>query len=181
MSDNERSAAAGIREDTVESELDTMQKLSESEESRGQSFNQRAAWLLGFAGVILTLTVGQARQVTTTDLGALGEPFSAALLAIAAALLLWASKLAIDVLKPRDVWHIGREEVERYVTQAFVSEEKPLVQGRTMKGLIRQFSEERAANNDKSRIFEKACLRLLWSFGFLAGQIVIFLVVALQT
>jgi len=158
-----------------------MQKLSESEESRGQSFNQRAAWLLGFAGVILTLTVGQARQVVTTDLGWVGEPLSVALLAITAGLLLWASKLAIDVLKPRDVWHIGREEVEHYATQAFVSEEKPLIEGRTLKGLIRQFSEERGANNDKSKLFEKACLRLLWSFGFLAAQILIFFVVALRT
>jgi hypothetical protein len=170
MSENEKTEAAGIRPETVESELDTVQKLSESEELRGQSFNQRAAWLLGFVGVVLTLTVGQAREVVSTDLGSVGEPVSVGLLAIAAVLLLWAAKLAIDVLKPQDIWHIEREEVERYASRVYVSEERPLVEGRTMRGLIRQFSEEREANNTKSEVFEQSARRLLWSFGFLAAQ-----------
>ena len=77
------------------------------------ALNSRAGWLLGFAGVILTLSGAQAQKVLNeaSALGEVDRPMAVAFLAVAVVAVGIAAICALQVLRLRPAVQISDEEL----------------------------------------------------------------------
>jgi hypothetical protein len=147
----------------VELATDRVAKDYDRALDQSQHVSQRAATLVGFAGVTLALTATQARVLVTgsetgsgkTDLGKVGEPLSMLLLAIASTLLGLGIALLIRGLVPRrtatgprDLFRISLKDL-RYVRRASARESADEVRGFLMSADLALLAEQRKVNDGK--------------------------------
>jgi hypothetical protein len=157
---------------TVASYLENARELARDEQARGQSLKTRASWLLGFLGLVLTLVLTVIGGLATgDDLGPCLTPVAAAIGVIAVAVLLDSARWALKALSIAQIWHVGIAETDRYPSEEFVSKETVIAEGEMLQGWVRQFREERAANDIKATQLETAFARLAVSFLVLAALI----------
>jgi hypothetical protein len=158
-----------IEPETVTALLENAKALADGEERRGDSLKQRAGWLRGFLGVMLTVLLMQAREFSRSDLGSVGKPLSAALVLVALVVLIDAARLALRTLSVVNLWHIGPDETTHYPSYRFIGKPPAEARGEMLQGWARQFAEERPANDIKAEQLQGAFRRLT----SILGQIVV--------
>ena len=165
--------------DTVEALLENAKALADGEDARGASLKLRAGWLLGFLGVMLTILLTQARELPRADLGAIGTPVAGTSVIIALGFILASARLAVKTLSVVQLWHVEPAEAQKYPTNEYISEQPEDARGKMLHGWVRQFADERPANNIKATDLQKAFQRLLYGFFALAGLAITILARAL--
>lgn len=168
-SEDEELIEPHIKPETVEALLENAKALADDEQERGASLKQRAGWLLGFLGVMLSLLLGQARELMRTDLGSVGKPLAAALVLIALVLIVDAARWALRTLSVVELWHVGPEEARRYPTYRYIGKQPEVARGEMLQGWVRQFADERPANDRKAQELQRAFRRLTFGIGVLAA------------
>lgn len=158
-----------IEPETVVALLANAQALAGGEQERGDSLKQRAGVLLGFLAVILTVLLTQAREFARSDLGAVGKPLAAALVLIALVFVLDAARCALQTLALVELWHVDVKEAERYASWAFIGKAPEVARGEMLRGWVRQFADERPANDLKAKQLRRAFSRLTTGVVVLAG------------
>jgi hypothetical protein len=141
---------AEINEDTVEALLDEVHDLLEAEDKRAQSLNARGSGLAAFVGLIVSL-VGLVGRAPTTDLTQWVRLTLVILLLAAVVLLLSSFGAVLAVLLPSTGLTMRFEEVKKYPTWQYITQEKVLAHGRRMRGLIKSLARERDRNESKAR------------------------------
>jgi hypothetical protein len=150
----------------VEIATDRVAKDYDRALDHSQHVSQRAATLVGFAGVTLALTATQARALVTgsatdsgktpsPDLGKVGQPLSMLLLAIASALFGLGIALLIRALVPRkkrtgirDLFRMDLNDL-RYVREASGSEPADEVRRFLMGADLANLTEQYDVNDSK--------------------------------
>ncbi len=158
-----------IEPETVEALLDNARALADGEQERGASLKQRAGWLLGFIGVTLSLVLAQTREFARSDLGGVGKPVAAALVLIALCFILDAARWALRTLSVVKLWHVDPEEAQRYPSWAYVGKRPEVARGEMLQGWVRQFADERPANDIKAEELQRAFRRLAVGIAVLAA------------
>jgi hypothetical protein len=158
---------------TVEALLENAKALAAGEQERGVSLKQRAGWLLGLLGVTLTLLATQAREFGRSDLGAVGTPLAAGLVLIALACILNAARWALRTLEVVSIWHVHVDEAKRYPTWAYISKAPEVARGEMLHGWVKQFADERPANDAKATHLQRAFANLTAGICVLAATALI--------
>jgi hypothetical protein len=140
------------KEDSATPDPGTVEELvaearfhAEFEESRFQTNNQRAAWLLALDGVILGLVANQAREMLSDSrlLGSAGK-WIATFSLIAAVLLILASAFcALKVILRVNSWGWSIEEIEKMPGDEYIARGKTDTQGTFLAGLVERIKAER--------------------------------------
>lgn len=73
----------------------------EAERRSAENLGARAAWLIGFSGVVLALTAALGRDAGARDLGAVGEPAAESLFIVSIAILLAAALVSTFAVSPK--------------------------------------------------------------------------------
>ena len=165
--------AAKMKPETVEALLDNAKALAAGEQERGGSLKQRAGWLLGLLGVTLTLLATQAREFGRSDLGAVGTPLAAGLVLIALVFILNAARWALRTLEVVSIWHVHVDEAKRYPTWAYISKAPEVARGEMLHGWVKQFADERPANDAKATQLQRAFANLTAGICVLAATALI--------
>jgi hypothetical protein len=154
--------------------LENARELARDEQARGQSLKTRASWSLGFQGLIVTLVLPVIGDLATgSDLGPGLTPIAAAIGLIAIVILLDSARLSLKALSIVQMWHVNPEETDRYPTDGFIAKETAIAEGEMLHGWVRQFREEREANNIKAEQLGVALRRLAHGIAVLAALIFI--------
>jgi hypothetical protein len=139
-----------IRSDTVEALLAAARQLVSDEEQRANSLMTRGSGLAGFAGIILAL----AGAATKSGHGLHGSLriwiaylSAAALTSLAMAVIV----VVVGVLVPTSGVTIAMTEVEKFPTNEMVRQEKVLVQGSFLRGLVHSLGRERLRNGFRAK------------------------------
>lgn len=159
--------------ETVEALLENAKALADGEQDRGASLKQRAGWLLGFIGVTLSLLLGQARAFAHSDLGSVGKPLAAALVLVALVFILDAARWALRTLAVVPLWHVDAREALQYPNWGSITKKPEVARGEMLQGWVRQFADERPANDRKAQELQRAFRRLTYGVVILAGVAVI--------
>jgi hypothetical protein len=161
-------------EETVHALLETVKDLLRSEEARATSLNTRGSGLAGFIGIIVSLSVTVGRDVLSADM-ALSARLVAIVVFVAALGVLVASVIivVVRVLAPVSYRNIAMSEISRYALPEFVQQEKVMVEGRTMRGLIDALASERDRNDRKARSLGRAYNLLVAALCLVAGEAII--------
>jgi hypothetical protein len=141
-----------INNDTVEALLSEVEDLIDAEESRSQSLMSRGTGLAGLVGLIVSVVGLVAGRMSSNALDA--APVGLVLgffIAGVACMLLAVLAVVVFVLLPGTGYTTSLEDVRRYPTWEFITQEKVMVQGRRMRGLIRALERERSRNTRKAR------------------------------
>jgi hypothetical protein len=158
----------------VEATLQQLRSSLADEEKRGDTFGQRASWLLAFCGVILGLGASQGDELLSRsrDLGSVGRPLAAVALgvavlavAVAAGLSLWALFLA---RRRRSLTVLSLKEIEKATAADRLVETKTWHELREIRLLQKRIPSLRALNNDVAG-------RLFGGFVSLLVAIILFL------
>lgn len=158
-----------IEPETVEALLENAKALADGEQERGASLKQRAGWLLGFIGVTLSLLLAQTREFARSDLGGVGKPAAAALVLIALCFILDAARWALRTLSVVKLWHVDPDEAQRYPSWAYIGKPPEVARGEMLHGWVRQFADERPANDVKAEELQRAFRRLAIGIAVLAA------------
>jgi hypothetical protein len=155
------SAPGNVRADTVDALLETVRDFLKAEDSRTQSLVGRGSGLAGFSGLVVSLSGLIARDLIGTSSETWVRYVASAFLGAALVLLVATIVVVVlGILWPRSYDTIAMEEIERYPYPEFVCEEKVMIQGRTMRGLVTALASERKRNARKARW-------LKWAYGLL--------------
>jgi hypothetical protein len=153
--------------DTVEELVAEARFHEEFEESRLNTNNQRAGWLLALNGVILGLIANQAREMLTQArlLGEVGRWLAAISLGIAAVFILISAACALAVIFRFPSWGWDDEEIENIAEEESISRTKVAAQGTFLLGLRNRILKERRAYGKRKK-------RLTWAFASLCVALV---------
>lgn len=165
--------APKMEPETVAALLENAKSLAADEQERGASLKQRAGWLLGLLGVTLTLLATQAREFGRSDLGAVGTPLAAVLVLVALVCILNAARWALRTLEVVSIWHVHVNEAKRYPTWAYISKAPEVARGEMLQGWVRQFADERPANDAKATQLQRAFANLTAGICVLAATALI--------
>jgi hypothetical protein len=160
-----------INADTVEALLETVRGLAATEEERGRSLNSQAGALLGFNGVIMALLGAQA-AVVGHGLGGLGTPLAGGLVLLAVAATARSASACMQVLRPRELWHIDMRYIQQFPT-LLVKETRAAAQKSIMTALINQMIDESETNAEKRGQLRSAFRWLLTALALLVCEGVI--------
>lgn len=147
-------------------------RLHDQELTSADSIGTRAGTLIGFAGVVLTLTVALSREAfgPGVDLGSVGDPVAAALFLLAVLFLLAAAVQGVRSARPRE-----RARVNPQVFDTYRDERSSVSAADEHFGRKQQDVAERLARSNEDR-----ARTLQWGFRWLgagvylvAGQAVI--------
>jgi hypothetical protein len=142
-------AEQGINAETVTSLLGNVRELLRDEDQRASGLNTRGSGLAGFAGIILALT-GVAAKTGGSLHGTLRDAVAAMAAAALVFLVLAVLVATFGVLLPTSGTSIAMSEVRRYPTYEFISQPRVMIEGATLRGLIRALDRERARNHVKA-------------------------------
>lgn len=165
--------AADVQGETVEALLENAKVLAHDEETRGVSLKQRAAWLVGFQGVILGIVLSKATSFAEGGWGAVGTPLAGVATLLAVFAILHSVRPALRVLGVVQLWHVRADVVRSYPTYGFICKSPTQARGEMLHGWARQFAEERAANDNKATELEEAFRRITGAFLVLAALVLI--------
>src|SRR3954462_11223354 len=131
--------------DTVDALVEEAKYHAAYEESRLSATNQRAAWLLAVAGVILTLGANQAREMLahSASLGPVGRPIAAIALALGMAFIVLAIVFALGVIRQARSWEWDTKELKGLAAGSSVRRPKGEAQGTFLRGLQKRILRER--------------------------------------
>ena len=130
--------------ETVEALVRTLRHFLDTEDAREQSINTRAAGVVVFGGVVLSLLVSIARPILAEDLADGWDEASIALFVTAIISLLVAVTSALFfVLVPRQSASIAMDEIERYGELETLVQPPIQVNGVLLEGLIRLLAIDR--------------------------------------
>lgn len=73
----------------------------EAERRSAENLGARAAWLIGFSGVMLALTAALGRDAGALNLGAVGEPVAESLFIVSIGILLAAALVSTSAVSPK--------------------------------------------------------------------------------
>ena len=150
-----------IKPDTVEALLETARELLRAEDARAESFLTRGGAAGGFAGIIASLAGGLGAPAIAEDLGRVRWIAGLSLAVGLAALLGSLCIIVVGVLWPRSFETIATSELAQYPTWAFVSQNREMIQGRTLRGIVSSVAQVRARNDARSRWLKIAYVGLL--------------------
>jgi len=146
--------------------LDVLWRLLDEERQRDQSSIARAVGVVGFAGLVLSLSNTVARPALRAPLAEWADILTFVLFVGATLLLAAAIAVALfGVLQPRASIALGSAEIASFDKPTFVFADVAMAQGRVMRGLVSALLRQRARNSKKARA-------LRWSYGLLAGGFV---------
>src|SRR5262245_38438529 len=166
-------AADQLNEETVAELLEIVRGLAAAENARTVAFDSESTWLGGFAGTILALTTGIGLDAFALSLDPALHDALVAFYVAGAALLAAAAAASLSVLLPASFFTIATTEIERYPFPPFVSMEKVMLQGRTLRGLIEAVKQERAVNRRKAQRVRIAVFLLALGLFCVLGQALI--------
>ncbi len=151
-----------------------VRELLRAEETRATSLHTRGSGLAGFVGVIVSVSAAVGRDALSADLsdglGLLAVAlFATALAALLAAVLC----VVLRVLLPQSHETLAMSDVRRYPLPDFVFQDKVMVQGRTMRGLIEELGSQRGLNDARARGLQHSYTLLLVGLGLGSGQAII--------
>jgi hypothetical protein len=142
-------SSPAIQPETVEALVQNVRGLITDEEQRASSLMSRGSGLAGFAGIILALAGVGARS--THGLGGLLRPIVVSLSAAAfVSLALAVVIVVLGLLVPRRGASVSMDEIRQYPTNAMASEDRVIVQGAFLRGLVRALEDERRRNHQRS-------------------------------
>ncbi len=161
-------------EETVHALLETVRELLRAEETRATSLNTRGSGLAGFIGIIVSLSGTVGRDVLAAGLAMEARIVAVALFVAALGVLITSVIVVVlRVLAPQSYRNIAMAEVSRYALPEFVNQDKVMVEGRTMRGLIDALASERDRNDRKARALRCAYILLVVGLFLIAGDAVI--------
>jgi hypothetical protein len=170
MSPTEGDKAHRPKEDTVDALLDAVRAFLAEEDGREQSFNTRAGGLAGFVGIIVTLATAAGRIALDQDPSCLATVLGATAFAVAMGGLVVSLVIAVTkVLVPQEGAAIAMETIENYPNWMYVSQEKVMVQGELLQGLISALAKDRQRNSSKAKWLRRAYKALLVGIAALAA------------
>jgi hypothetical protein len=152
---------------TVEELVAEARFHEEFEESRLNTNNQRAGWLLALNGVILGLVANQGREMLAQArlLGEVGRWLAAISLGLAAVFILISAACALAVIFRFPSWGWDDEEIENIAEEESISRTKVSAQGTFLLGLRNRILKERRAYGKRQK-------RLTWAFASLGVALV---------
>jgi hypothetical protein len=138
---------------TVEELVAEAKFHEEFEESRLNTNNQRAGWLLALNGVLLGLVANQAREMLTQSrlLGEVGRWFAGISLGLAALFILLSAGCALMVIFRIYSWGWDDEEIENIAEEKSISRTKVAAQGTFLLGLRNRILRERRAYGKRKK------------------------------
>jgi hypothetical protein len=147
--------APKIDPETVAELLSTVRGLQQDESERASSLNTRASGLTGFVGLILSIA---AAAVAATGKGAgaglhhdvrvlTGTLVVGALFVLALTIVVVVAK----VLVPTPGWSLGMSEVRQYPNWEFITQDRVMIQGHGMRGLVDALERDRERNAMKAK------------------------------
>lgn len=134
------------------------------------ALGSRAATLLGFCGLILTLASALARDSLARDLGAVGRPVAAASLIAGIVVVIGAALLAASMITPRQRGRTNPAVMRSLRASADTETE---IYGRLSKSMITLAGEEGAKNDQRGRVLRHAIRTVAVGLVLLAIQAVV--------
>jgi hypothetical protein len=133
--------------------LEVTREQARGEEDIRGALNARAGWLLGFAGVILTLAGAQAQRVLneSTLLGSVDLPLAYSFLAIAVLAVGGAALCSLQVLRLRRGEQISTQQLRNLEKSPLIKGPRAAVRGRAMNTLVDQIAKDRDANDTRRK------------------------------
>jgi hypothetical protein len=170
MSSEEEHRESGPNEETVDALLEAVRGFLQDEDGREQSFNTRAGGLAGFVGIIVTLATAAGRIALDRDPSCVATVLGAVAFAVAMGALIVSLVMAVTkVLIPQEGAAIAMKTIENYPTWMYVSQEKVMVQGELLQGLISALVKDRQRNSSKAEWLRRAYTALLVGIAALAA------------
>ena len=105
--------------------------------------------------------------------GSVGTPVAALIALAAVVVILLSARPALRALDVVELWHVGEREARDYPKNRFIRKPVTQARGEMLQGWVRQFCEEREANNEKADDLACAVRRLSGAFVILAGLLII--------
>jgi hypothetical protein len=148
---------------TVQELVEEAKFHTEFEQSRGETTNQRAGWLLALNGVILGLVANQAREMLTqsTLLGSAGRLAASITLFVAALFVLISAGCALKVIFRAKSWAWDTDEVKDMPSAESVGRKASETQGTFLIGLTNRIVEESKDYERRSKWLDGAFATLV--------------------
>lgn len=158
-----------VNPETVETLYAAVGEFLSAEDAREQSFNTRAGGLAGFVGIIVSISAAVGKVALDEDPSewatiAGGIFFGVAMIALVASLLISITR----VLIPQEGAAIAIGDIENYPNWGHIDQEKVMVQGKILRGLVTALAKDRQRNDKKATALGRAYAALLVGIGALA-------------
>lgn len=152
----------GIKPETVDALVDAVRDLLQAEDTREQSFNTRAGGLASFVGIIVSLTTAGGKLAFDEHLSHRATILGTVAFGVAMAALLVTLLMAIvKVLVPQESAAISMKTIQRYPNWEYIAQDKVMVQGEILHGLIAALAKDRERNSSKATWLRRAYIALL--------------------
>lgn len=151
-----------INEETVETLVENVREMLKDEDAREQGFNVRAGGLAGFLGLTVSAAIAVAKLGLDTPLSGVAIVCAAISLAVSFGALLTSLALAVvKVLLPQESAAIAMSTIEKYPNWEYIAQQKVMVQGEILHGLIAALAKDRERNSSKATWLRRAYVALL--------------------
>jgi hypothetical protein len=151
-----------INEETVETLVENVREMLKDEDAREQGFNVRAGGLAGFLGLTVSAAIAVAKVGLDTPLSGVAIVCAAISLAVTFGALLTSLTLAVvKVLLPQESAAIAMSTIEKYPNWEYIVQQKVMVQGEILHGLIAALAKDRERNSSKATWLRRAYVALL--------------------
>jgi hypothetical protein len=159
-----------IKDDSVEALLEAVREFLKDEDGREQSFNTRGGGLAGFVGIIVTVATASGKVALDEDPSCLATVLGGIAFAVAMGALVVSLVIAVTkVLIPQEGAAIDMKTIDDYPNWRYISQEKVMVQGELLRGLITALAKDRQRNSSKARWLRRAYKALLVGVAGLAA------------
>lgn len=165
-----REIAKHADEEGVAALLKIAEDAIEDERSRGRALDAKTGQMLGFGGIVLSLSAAVVKPLSEVDLGRF-ELSVKALFALAVGALLSAVLLAFwGVLRPQEYRGIGLPQVREFNTPESQTMSRLVVHQRMLGALTDMLNQNRRLNNGKADITKVVGALLAVGFSAVALQ-----------
>lgn len=170
-------AAGTLDNDALGDLLEIAREQARAEVDLRVALNSRAGWLLGFAGVILTLGGAQAQKVLNeaSVLGEVDRPLAVAFLAVAVVAVGAAAICALEVLRLRAAVFISDEALKGMSESSLVKGPQAFVRGRMLNNVAEEVVENRKGNEIRRKWLRRATVALVVAAVSLVFHVGVFL------
>ncbi|MGH3041372.1 MAG: hypothetical protein ACRDNG_06500 [Gaiellaceae bacterium] len=146
-----------IKGDTVDTLVRAVRAFLKDEDGREQSFNTRAGGLAGFVGIIVTVATASGRIALDEDPSGLATVLGTVAFTVAMVALIVSLVIAVTkVLIPQEGAAIDMKTIEDYPNWRYISQDKVMIQGEILRGLIRALAKDRQRNSSKAKWLRRA-------------------------
>jgi uncharacterized membrane protein (DUF485 family) len=173
-----KAVAAGLVDNDALGELlDIAREQAKAEVNVRGELNNRAGWLLGFAGVILTLAGAQAQKVLSeaAALGSIDRPLAVVFLAVAVIAVGLAAYFALQILRLRPAVQISSKQLTAMSRSSAIKGPQAYVRGAMLKNIAEETVEDRGANDTRRMWLKRASFALVVAAVFLVLHVGVFL------